>query len=61
MVFDVSFGESIWQDAPSPDPGPGRKVKIKAVYEVPADQDAKKDGVWNGRVSSPEDEYTFYR
>ncbi len=61
MVFEVSFDEAIWQNAPLPDRGRSRAIKMKAVYEVPADDDTKEFGVWNGRISSPEETYTVYR
>jgi hypothetical protein len=61
MVFAVSFDASIWQGAPLPERGGSRTIKMRAVYEVSADEEAKKRGVWIGRISSPEGVYTFYR
>jgi len=59
MVFDVTFDESIWQNAPSPKTGTYRVVKLKAIFEIPVPEDAyaKKAKVWTGRVASPE--YTY--
>lgn len=61
MVFEVSFDEPIWQDAPMPEPGNSRPVRMKAVYEVRVDDETKEHEVWTGRVSSPEADYTVYR
>ena len=61
MVFEVSFDESIWQDAPRSEAGQARSVRMKAVYEVKADDQSKEHGVWTGRVHSPEADYTVYR
>jgi hypothetical protein len=59
MVLPVSFDASIWQGAPIPDRGT-RTVKMRAVYEASDDDDARKHGVWSGRISSPEETYTVY-
>jgi hypothetical protein len=60
LVFDVSFRDPIWQDAPLPEAGRSRRVLLQAVYEVTEDEQSKKHGVWTGRVASPEAVYTFY-
>ena len=60
MVFDVTFDESIWQNAPLPKVGESRVVKLRAIFEIPDDEDAKKAKVWTGRVASPEYTYTLY-
>ena len=57
MVFDVTFDESIWQNAPSPKAETYRVVKLKAIFEIREDKFAKEKNVWTGRVVSPE--YTY--
>jgi hypothetical protein len=59
MVFDVTFDESIWQNAPLPKVRESRVVKLKAIFEIPDDEDAKKAKVWTGRAVSPEYTYTL--
>ena len=61
MVFEVSFEKNIWQNAPLPEKGSFRNVKMQAVFEIPEDEDSKKRGVWTGKTSSPELTYTIYR
>lgn len=61
MVFEVTFDQSTWPNAPVPDKGKSREIKMKAVFSIPADEDTKKQSVWTGEVSSPEDTYTIYR
>ena len=36
------------------------KVRMKAVFEVNADEESKKQNAWVGKVISNEDEYVFY-
>jgi hypothetical protein len=60
-VFEVSFDESVWQDAPLPEAGKSRAVRMRAVYEVKEDDESVKHGVWTGSVSSPDETYTIYR
>jgi hypothetical protein len=60
LVFDVSFSEPIWEDAPSPEGVKPRPVRMKAVYAIPADPETKKHGVWVGQVASPEEAYEVH-
>ncbi len=32
---------------------------LQAVYEVAADEAARKNGVWTGKISSPPEKYRF--
>jgi hypothetical protein len=61
MVIKVAFGSSKWQNSPLPKPGLQRVVKLQAVYESAESKEAKKHGVWCGKVSSPENTYTIFR
>lgn len=61
MVFEVTFGENTWENAPLPAPGKSLKVRMKAVYEVREDEESKKLNVWTGKVESPELAFTIYR
>lgn len=64
VVYEVAFDDERWIDPPLP-PATGlrepRWVKMKAVYEVGADEQARKHGVWTGRITSPEETYLIYR
>jgi hypothetical protein len=61
MVSEVTFDPSIWPNAPVPEKGKSREIKMKAVFSIPADEDTKKYSIWTGAVSSPEDTYIIYR
>jgi hypothetical protein len=61
MVFDVKFDESTWQNAPLLEAGKPRTIRLKAIFEIPEEVEAKERNIWTGRVSSPEYAYTFYR
>jgi hypothetical protein len=61
LVFEVSFDEATWQDPPLPEQGKVRTVRLRAIFEVPADQDTKASQIWTGKTLSPEDAYTIYR
>ena len=59
MVFAVSFDQNEWNNAPLPEQGAGRTIRIKAVYEIPADMETERYGVWTGRITSPTESYTI--
>jgi hypothetical protein len=61
MIFEISLDDTTWQDAPLPENGQTRRVRMKVVYAVPVDPETKSHGIWTGEISSPEDEYTIYR
>jgi hypothetical protein len=61
MVFDVKFDESTWQNAPLLEAEKPRTIRLKAIFEIPEEVEAKERNIWTGRVSSPEYAYTFYR
>ena len=58
-VIDVDLEPSVWENSPLAG-GSGRAtVRLKAVFEIREDNESKKERVWTGRVSSPENEYTI--
>lgn len=61
MVFDVFFDQTTWTNAPLPEKGNSREVKMKAVFEIPEDKETMENKVWTGKVCSPEETYTIYR
>jgi len=61
MVFDVTFDEATWQNAPSLEANKPQIARLKAIFEIPENVEAKERNIWTGRVSSPEYTYTFYR
>jgi hypothetical protein len=61
FLFEVGLEPSIWKDTPLPPPGQMRIVHLRAVFENRDDADARKHGVWTGRVVSPEAEYIIKR
>jgi hypothetical protein len=61
IVFEVTFDEATWPNAPVPEKGKSREVKMKAVFAIPADADTKTHKVWTGEAASPVETYTIYR
>ena len=61
MVLEMSFNPKAWNPSPLPAEGKSREVKMKAVFEIPEDEDTKKHNVWTGKAESPEQTYTIYR
>jgi hypothetical protein len=63
FVYDVHFGDAeIWKGVSLDErAAAGTKLKLRAVFEILPDPDAARDGVWTGRIVSPEVELTFYK
>jgi len=61
LVVDVTFEPTIWQAAPLPVPGKARTVSLRAVFEIKEDAQTKRNDVWTGKVSSPDETYTLFR
>jgi hypothetical protein len=59
-VIDVSLDPSIWQNSPLSSDAGKATLRLKAVFEIRKDESSEKAGVWTGKVSSPETEYTLY-
>lgn len=57
MVLDVVFKDGTWDYDPAPTVGRLWRVWLRAVFEVPADDQTKEHGVWTGLVTSPDDVY----
>jgi len=50
LVFDVYLGGESWEGLPAAEFG--SNVRVRALIEVPADEDARRLGVWTGHLSS---------
>jgi hypothetical protein len=61
MVFAVKFDASTWQNVPLLEAENPQIIRLKAIFEIPEEVEAKERKIWTGRVASPEDTYTFYR
>ena len=60
LVIDVYFGDlDTWQSFPLPENG-SQMVTMQAIFEFKPDDEARKDGIWTGRVASKADKFTFY-
>jgi hypothetical protein len=59
-VIDVNLDPSIWQNSPLSSDRGQATLRLRAVFEISEDEASKANGVWTGKVSSPEDEYKFY-
>ncbi len=60
LVLDVTLDPSIWESSPLADPSGKALVRLRATYQVREDKYATTEGVWTGKVSSPEEEYLIY-
>ena len=62
-VFNVGLEPKVWMNSPIAVPAAGKThkavIRLRAVYNVRDDEDARREGVWVGRVSSPEIDYQF--
>ncbi len=58
LVRNVAFGSDDWTGLADLDLG-RHEVRLRAIYEVHQDEDAKEHGVWTGRITSEEHEYTL--
>jgi hypothetical protein len=61
VIYELAFDPETWPTAPLPEKGPSRKVTMRAVFAIPADEETKRDKVWTGEVASPASSYTIYR
>lgn len=59
-VVDVAFDESTWQNPPLSAKGKGQAIKLKAVFEIAPEPEAQERNIWTGKITSPQDGYTFY-
>ena len=56
-VIDVSFASEEWQTFRLPAKGQTIATRMQAIYEAPADEEARKQGAWTGTTSSPLETY----
>jgi hypothetical protein len=54
---EVTFDPREWDGWPLPEANGRTAVRMKAIYAIRAEPDAKAYGIWTGRVSSPEESY----
>jgi hypothetical protein len=59
LVINVNFEPYTWPNSPLSAKSRQATIRLKAVYEIREDKYSKEMGVWTGRVSSPELEYSF--
>jgi len=57
FVINVKFDNVLWTATPGRVPEWHHPYKLRAIYEIPPDDETAKYGVWTGRVSSDEREY----
>lgn len=61
IVVDVTFNSDIWENVLPPDAEKSTAVSMSAIYESEDSEDAKKKGIWSGRLVSDKREYTLLR
>lgn len=60
IVRDIYFGSDDWENFPRRTGSGGHAIKLKAIFAIEPDGDAKKHRVWTGKVRSPEIEVTVF-
>ncbi len=50
-LSDFFWGERVWINPP--EPNTGEKITFRAIFELKADEQSKKQGAWAGRIESP--------
>lgn len=61
MIIDVTFNPDIWENVLPPDTEKSTTVSIIAIYESERSEEARKKGVWSGRLVSEKRKYTLLR
>lgn len=61
MVIDVTFNPDIWENVLPPDTEKSTTVSMIAIYESEDSEEARKRGIWSGRLVSDKREYTLLR
>jgi hypothetical protein len=57
QVREINFDMPTWHNSPMPEAGMSRSVRMRAIYDIPAEPLTKKLGIWTGHVSSPAELY----
>jgi hypothetical protein len=60
LIIDVGLEPSLWKNSPLVGRAEQATLRLKAIFEIPDDEDSKANKVWTGRVTSPETEYVLY-
>lgn len=61
IVIDVTFSPDIWENVLPPGTEQTTIVSMIAIYESEDSEDARKGGVWSGRLASDTREYILLR
>lgn len=61
MVIDVTFNPDIWENVLPPGTEKSTTISMSAIYESEDTEDAKKRGIWFGRLVSDKRKYTLLR
>lgn len=59
IVIDVTFSPDVWENVFPTDAEKSTTVSMRAIYESEDSEDARKKGVWSGRLVSDKKEYTL--
>jgi hypothetical protein len=60
LIIDVGLEPSLWKNSPLAGRSGEATLRLKAIFEIPEDEDSKEHKVWTGRVTSAETEYSLY-
>ena len=61
MVIDVTFDPDVWENVLPPGTEQSTTVSMIAIYESEDSEDARKRGIWSGRLVSDKRDYTLMR
>jgi hypothetical protein len=57
QVREINFDPTTWENSPMPEVGRSRAVRLRAIYDIPAEPLTKEHGIWTSQVSSPAELY----
>ena len=60
FVIDVTLKPDTWETPPQAEAGKSKTVTLRAIYQVGETEEAKKNGVWTGKVVSEAKQSTFW-
>ncbi|MEO8108811.1 MAG: hypothetical protein ABI594_02210 [Ginsengibacter sp.] len=60
FLLNVNFNDGTWQYPPMHLATSGNVITLSAIFEVPPTKESKELNIWNGKISSRENEYVIW-
>ena len=57
IIYNVDFDPKFWESSPLLNSARSQKLIVRAIYESKESGDAKKNGVWSGKITSQARKY----